>query len=51
MFTDVPAIVYKDTGDALTSPLICYVDLDGEQLSISEDFTIVWAASGVFYVG
>ena len=45
------AIVYKDTGEALTSPLICSVDLGAERGSVSDDFTIVWATSGVFYVG
>ena len=41
------AIIYKDTGTASTSPLICYVDLGEDKTSVSGDFTLSWNAEGI----
>lgn len=44
-------ILYKDTGSAATSPLICYIDQATSGLPVtpnSGDINIVWNASGIF---
>jgi len=41
------AVLYKDTGDASTSPLICYFDFGEDKSSSSGDFTIQWNADGI----
>jgi len=41
-------VVYKDTGVASTSPLICFVDFGSNKSSSNGDFTISWHADGVF---
>lgn len=44
-------IVYKDTGSAATSNLICYIDSASSGLPLTPtggDVTIAWSASGVF---
>jgi hypothetical protein len=41
------AVIYKDTGNAATSPLIAYVDFGADQVLSAVDFTIVWAAGGI----
>lgn len=41
------AVVYKDTGVASTSLLICYLDFSTDQSSSSGDFTIQWNAEGI----
>jgi len=46
-FTARYAIVYKSTGTAATSPLICYVDFGGDETVSSGTFTIVWDSTGV----
>lgn len=40
-------IVYKDTGTASTSPLICYVDFDANIATTAGTFSIVWDAAGI----
>jgi len=42
------AVVYKDTGVAGTSPLICYIDFGGDKVSSSGTFSIIWNADGIF---
>ena len=44
------AIIYRDTGSAATSPLIGYVNFDGDVISSGGDFTIQWAAGGIFTI-
>lgn len=41
------AVVYKWTGVAATSPLICWVDFGSDQSSSSGTFEIQWNASGI----
>jgi hypothetical protein len=45
------AVIYKNTGDPATSPLICYVDFDGNKVSDGDNFIIDWddtATGGIF---
>lgn len=44
------AIIYKSTGTASTSPLICYVDLGGDTTSASGNFTLSWNSEGIINV-
>ena len=41
------AVIYKSTGVAGTSPLICYLDFGSDQSSSGGDFTIQWNAEGI----
>ena len=41
------AVIYKDTGNAATSPLICYLDFTTDKSSSNGDFTISWNAEGL----
>jgi len=41
------AIVYKSTGTASTSPLICYIDFGADKSSTIGTFTITFAAEGI----
>lgn len=41
------AVIYKDTGTASTSLLICYLDFGSDQSSSAGDFTIQWGSEGV----
>lgn len=41
------AVIYKDTGSAATSLLICYLDFGSDQSSSAGDFTIQWNAEGI----
>lgn len=41
------AIVYKSTGTASTSPLICYIDFGSDKVSTAGTFTISWNAEGI----
>jgi len=45
------AVLYKDTGAASTSPLICYFDFTSDQSSSNGDFTIQWNAEGIINLG
>jgi hypothetical protein len=42
------AVIYKDTGNTATSPLIGYVNLDGTFTLAAGTFTLTWNASGIF---
>lgn len=39
--------LYKDTGDTATSPIIAIMDLQSDQTSLANDFTIQWNAEGI----
>lgn len=41
------AVIYKSTGTASTSPLICYLDFGSDQSSSAGDFTIQWNSEGI----
>lgn len=41
------AVIYKSTGTASTSALICYLDFGSDQSSSAGDFTIQWNAEGI----
>ena len=45
------AVLYKDTGSAATSKLICYVDFGSDKSSSAGDFTIQWASEGILNLG
>ncbi len=44
------AVIYKDTGDASTSPLIAYIDFGADQSSDNASFTIKWDPNGIFSI-
>jgi len=41
------AVIYKDTGVASTSPLICYIDFGSDKSSYGGDFKIEWSSQGI----
>lgn len=41
------AVIYKSTGTASTSALICYLDFTTDQSSSAGDFTVAWNAEGI----
>lgn len=41
------AVIYKSTGTASTSPIICYIDFGSDKSSSAGNFTIQWAAEGI----
>lgn len=41
------AVLYKSTGTASTSALICYIDFTSDKSSSGGNFTIQWNASGI----
>lgn len=41
------AVLYKSTGTASTSPLICYIDFGSDKSSSAGNFTIAWDAEGI----
>ena len=45
------AVIYKSTGTASTSKLICYKDFSTDKSSVSDTFTIQWSADGILYLG
>lgn len=45
------AVVYKSTGVASTSKLICYFDFGSDQVSTAGTFTITWNAEGIINLG
>lgn len=49
-FTCRYGILYKSTGVAGTSPLIGYIDFDGNQSPSSQTFKIIWNASGIITI-
>lgn len=50
-FTCRGAVIYKDTGNAATSPLICYLDFVVDKTVSAGTFSIVWSnTNGIFYI-
>lgn len=45
------AVIYKDTGNPATDPLICYIDFLADKSSAGGDFDIIWSDNGVFTTG
>jgi hypothetical protein len=45
------AVIYKDTGAAATSPVICYIDFGTDKTSAAGDFIIQWHLDGLFRIG
>lgn len=45
------AVIYKSTGTASTSPLICYIDFGADKVSTAGTFLITWAAEGIINLG
>lgn len=41
------AVVYKSTGTASTSNLICYIDFGSDKISTAGTFTIAWNSEGI----
>lgn len=41
------AVIYKSTGTASTSALICYLDFGSDKTSSAGDFTIQWNSEGI----
>jgi len=41
------AVIYKSTGTASTSPLICYIDFGADKVSTAGTFTIAWNSEGI----
>ncbi len=42
------AVIYKNSGDPATSPLIMSVDFGSSKSSLNGNFTIQWADAGIF---
>lgn len=45
------AVIYKSTGTASSSPLICYIDFGEDKVSSAGNFTITWNAEGIINLG
>jgi hypothetical protein len=41
------AVIYKDTGDSATDPVIAYIDFGEDKVSTASDFRITWNANGI----
>jgi hypothetical protein len=41
------AVIYKDTGDSATDPVIAYIDFGENKVSTASDFRITWNANGI----
>lgn len=41
------AVLYKSTGTASTSALICYIDFGADKISTAGTFTISWNSEGI----
>lgn len=44
------AVIYKDTGDPATSPLIAYIDFESNKISDNGDLTLQWGSEGILNV-
>lgn len=42
------AVVYKDTGNPATAPLLGYIDLGAVQTVGGSTFTLAWSGTGIF---
>lgn len=49
-FTARYAIIYKSTGTASTSPLICYINLGADVTIVSGTLTLTWNSEGIINV-
>jgi len=49
-FTTAGGVVYKSTGTAGTSPLIGFINFDGNQSPADQTFKIVWNAAGIITI-
>jgi hypothetical protein len=47
-FTARYAVVYKDTGNVTTSPLLFYIDFGENKTANNGSFTLVWHPQGAF---
>jgi hypothetical protein len=43
-------VLFKDTGDPASSPLIAYIDFGEEFSKIADDFVISWSSEGILYL-
>ncbi|MCW5874161.1 MAG: hypothetical protein KIS88_05895 [Anaerolineales bacterium] len=50
-FTARAAVLYKDTGNPATSPLLAYMNFGGDHTVSGEDFNLEWSPEGVLYLG
>lgn len=50
-FTAHAAVLYKDTGNPATSPLLAYLNFGGDHTVSGEDFNLEWSPEGVLYLG
>ncbi len=50
-FTARAAVLYKDTGNPATSPLLAYMNFGGDHTVSGEDFNLEWSPEGVIYLG
>jgi hypothetical protein len=44
------AVIYKDTGVASTSPLVCYMDFGADKTTYDTDFKLQWSDEGILNV-
>jgi len=44
-------VLYKDTGDPATSPLMAYFDFGSDVVSSGGDFTVQWTIKGIMTIG
>lgn len=47
-FTARYAVVYKDTGNVTTSPLLFYIDFGENKTANNGSFTLIWNTQGAF---
>lgn len=41
------AVLYRDTGNPATDPIIAYIDFNENKISTASDFRITWNAGGI----
>ena len=46
-FTARGAVIYKDTGNSTTSPLIAFYDFGGDETATNQTFTMQWNSNGI----
>jgi hypothetical protein len=44
------AVIYKDTGTASTSPLVCYIDFGADKSTSGMDFKLQWSDEGILNI-
>ena len=44
------AVIYKDSGVASTSPLICYIDFGSDKASSASNFVLQWNSEGIINI-